>query len=159
MNRSRKFTNRTPKTQTFGIRLTDDERRELDRRAGEMAVGSYVRSLLFADGVKRRTRGARAPVKDHKALAEVLACLGASRLPETLERLASAAETGLLEWDDDAPRAINQACEDIAVMRLLLLKGLGFRVDLDDVSESVSQSFARAAADDPDRDCIDRGAS
>ncbi len=97
------MSSRKVKTQIFGIRLTDDERRELGRRAGEMAVGSYIKAVLFADGTKRRPRGARAPVKDHRILAEVLACLGSSRLAETLESLADAADSGVLQWDENAP--------------------------------------------------------
>lgn len=148
-----------PQTQTFGIRLTDDERRELQRRAGEIAVGTYIKGILFADGAKRRSRAARTPIKDHQALAEVLACLGSSRIAETVQRLADAAESGLLEWDYDAPAAIKTACEDIAVMRLLLMKALGFQIDLDGLNESLSQSFTRASAPDPDRDCRDGGSS
>ena len=140
---------------TFGLRLTPDERRELDRRAGEMAVGTYIRSILFADGVKRKSRGARAPVKNHAALAQVLACLGSSRLSETLERLADAADAGVLQFDPHAPAAIHKACEDIIVMRLLLMQSLGFQIDLDSVNESVSQTFTRAARYDPDCVIID----
>jgi len=33
---------RQAKSQTFGIRLSEDERAELQRRAGEMAVGAYI---------------------------------------------------------------------------------------------------------------------
>lgn len=140
-----------PKTRPFAIRLTEEERKELERRAGEMAVGSYMKTVLFAGGGERR-RGARKPVKDHAALAQVLACLGASRLPESLDRLAKAAESGLIEWDEDAPVAIKRACEDIAVMRLLLMRALGFRLPEELPTESVSQTFTRAAAHDPDRD-------
>ncbi|MEM8750141.1 MAG: hypothetical protein AAGF28_07555 [Pseudomonadota bacterium] len=147
--RSRKQSSKS-KTQTFGIRLTVDERAELQRRAGEIAVGSYIKAVLFADGAKRRVRGARSPVKDHRMLAEVLGCLGSSRLSESLSRLADAAESGVLQWNDDAPVAIRKACEDIICMRLLLMKALGFQVDLDALSESLSQSFTRAAKHDPD---------
>lgn len=135
----------------FAIRLTEAERRELERRAGEMALGSYIKAVLFAEGAKRRTRAARAPVKDHRVLAELLACLGSSRLSETLARLADAVDSGVLHWDADAPKAIKTACADIAVMRLLLMKGLGFRVDPAIGPESLSQSFTRAAREDPDR--------
>lgn len=141
-----------PKTRPFAIRLTEDERFELERRAGELALGTYIKGILFQDMAARRGRGARKPVKDHTALAQVLACLGSSRLPESLDRRSKAAESGVLEWDDDAPNTIKHACKDIAVMRLLLMKALGFRL-LDDLpTESTSQSFTRAAFDDPIRD-------
>lgn len=135
-------------TRAFAIRLTETERAELQRRAGELALGSYMKAVLFADGDKRRRRGARAPVKDHVKLAEVLACLGQSRISETLEQLAKAAESGTLYVDDDVPQTIKKACDDICVMRLMLMSALGFQLPKagDDKTESVSQSFTRAAA-------------
>jgi hypothetical protein len=43
---SRKYKD-TIKTKPFAIRLTDDERAELNRRAGTMAIGTYIKSVLF----------------------------------------------------------------------------------------------------------------
>ncbi|EFO30630.1 conserved hypothetical protein [Roseibium sp. TrichSKD4] len=134
----------------FPLRLTLGERKELERRAGEMALGAYIKAVLFADGVKHRRRGARAPVKDHVILAKVLACLGSSGLVESLERLSKAAESGVIQWDADAPAAVRKACEDIVLMRLLLMRALGFQVDEDALSSSLRQSFNQAACD-PDR--------
>ena len=135
-------------TRAFAIRLTETERAELQRRAGELALGSYMKAVLFADGDKRRRRGARAPVKDHVKLAEVLACLGQSRISESLEQLAKAAESGTLYVDDSVPQAIKKACDDICVMRLMLMSALGFQLPKTDngTTESVSQSFTRAAS-------------
>jgi hypothetical protein len=115
-----------PNTKPFAIRLTSDERAELNRRAGEMAVGAYIKGCLFADAAKRKRRGARAPVKDHTALAHVLASLGQSRLAENMTALANAAESGTLVLNDDTPRVLAEACEDIVVMRLLLMKAFPF---------------------------------
>lgn len=140
-----------PPLRNFTLRLTDAERAELERRAGELAVGSYIKAVLFAGGGERR-RGARRPVKDHAALAQVLACLGQSRLGESLDRLSRAAESGTLFIDDDVPVAIRRACEDIAVIRLLLMRSLGFRLPEEMPRESLSQRFARAARPDPDSD-------
>jgi len=135
------------KTKTFGIRLTDEERAELERRAGELALGAYIKAVLFAGGDKRRYRGSRKPVKDHIKLAEVLACLGQSRLSETLERLSQAVETGTLYIDDDVPQAIQKACDDICMMRVMLMTALGFRMSSCDQEkkESTSQAFTRAS--------------
>lgn len=133
-------------TKPFALRLTDGERQELSRRAGEMALGSYIRSVLFtSNGGSKRHRGARSPVKDHVALAEVLACLGQSRLGESLEQLSDAAEAGMLNLDPDAPLAIKRAAQDILAMRLLLMRALGFQISDEEFVESVSQSFTRAA--------------
>jgi hypothetical protein len=141
-----KTSSSSPKTTPFALRLTDSERRELSRRAGEMALGSYIRSVLFTESSGgKRHRGSRSPVKDHVALAEVLACLGQSRISESLERLSEAAETGMLDFDPDAPVAIKRAAQDILAMRLLLMRALGFQISDEEFVESVSQSFTRAA--------------
>lgn len=134
-----------PKSKPFALRLTDEERKELERRAGELALGTYIKAVLFADGDKRSRRGARKPVKDHAPLAQVLACLGQSRLGESLNSLSNAAESGTLTVDDDLPIALKKACDDIVVMRLLLMRALGFQMPDIDAPESVSQSFTRAA--------------
>jgi hypothetical protein len=138
--------NNCPRTTPFALRLTDSERRELSRRAGEMALGSYIRSVLFTNsGGSKRHRGARSPVKDHIALAEVLACLGQLRIGESLEKLSEAVETGMLNFDPDAPVAIKRAAQDILAMRLLLMRALGFQISDKEFVESVSQSFTRAS--------------
>lgn len=142
---SRKYKNPS-KTKPFALRLTDDERAELNRRAGTMAVGTYIKSVLFVEGQSKRAR-VRRPIDKHIELAEVLACLGSSRIGESLERLADAADSGVLQFDPDAPAAIQKACRDIVAMRLLLMKALGFHVDLDEIEESLSQTFTRAAKD------------
>ena len=111
-----------------------------------MALGSYIKAVLFAESAdSKRHRGSRTPVKDHTALAEVLACLGQSRVGESLEKLSKAAETGTLHLDLDAPVAIKRAAQDILAMRLLLMRAPGFRITDEEFVESVSQSFTRAA--------------
>lgn len=137
-----------PVTTPFTIRLTDEERRELQRRAGELAIGTFIKLSVFADGDKRKRRGQRVPVKDHVMLAQLLACLGSSRIAESLETLAKAADTGTLAWDSKAPEAIRKACQDIVAIRLMLMKSLGFQIDDAALEESLSQSFTRAARDD-----------
>lgn len=139
------------RAQPFAIRLSEHERAELTRRAGEMALGAYIKAVVFADGDKRKRRGARSPIKDHALLAEVLACLGRSGLTDSIAELSAAAQSGTLYVDDSVTHALKSACDDIVVMRLLLLKSLGFQVDLEDQSQSVSQAFTRAAHDDGDQ--------
>jgi hypothetical protein len=75
----------------------------------------------------------------------VLACLGQSRISESLEKLTEAAESGTLSFDPDAPAAIKKAAQDILAMRLLLMRALGFQISDEEFVESVSQSFTRAA--------------
>lgn len=93
----------------------------------------------------RRRR--RAPQVDEKLLAEVLACLGASRIANNLNQLAKAANTGSLIVDHDTKADFKRAADDIRMMRLLLMQALGMDVEGSPrPPETTSQSFTRAAA-------------
>lgn len=131
----------------FSIRLTFEERDRLQKAAGDLSVAAYIKFLLFAgDAPVIRTRG-KTPVKDHKALAEVLACLGASRIANNLNQLAKAANSGSLYLDRETKAQFNAACHDIRVMRQLLMEALGMSLgDEERGRQSTSQSFARASA-------------
>jgi hypothetical protein len=90
----------------------------------------------------------RTPVKDHQALAEVLACLGSSRIANNLNQLAKAANSGSLYFDQGTKAALNAACGDIRAMRQLLMQGLGMRLgDEASARQSPSQSFERVSFD------------
>ena len=135
------------RTPPFSIRLTFDERARLERHAGTMGVSAYIKSLIFAEDAPRYRARAKSPLRDQQALAEVLACLGASRIANNLNQLAHAANLGNLYFDDPTRIALNQACTDVRVMRQLLMTALG----VENASEpkpkqSTSQSFARVTA-------------
>lgn len=129
----------------FSLRLSFEERTRLAKAAGDLPMAAYIKSLLFADDAPVvRTRG-RTPVKDEKALAEVLACLGASRIANNLNQLARAANSGSFYFDRETKAQINAACGDIRVMRQLLMQALGFKLEGEPGGEqSASQGFARA---------------
>ena len=72
----------------FSLRLTFEERAQLEQDAADMALGAYIRERLFGEDVApRKTRG-KAPVKDYEALGRVLGALGSSRLSSNLNQLA-----------------------------------------------------------------------
>ncbi len=131
----------------FSLRLSFEERSRLKAAAGDLPVAAYIKSLLFADNAPvYRTRG-KTPVKDEKALAEVLACLGASRIANNLNQLAKAANSGSFYFDRETKAQINAACGDILVMRQLLMQALGMQLGGEPAGrQSASQSFARASA-------------
>ena len=112
----------------FSLRLTTEQRRELETRAGTLPLGEYIRTRLFSDTTPREParRHAR-PVADHKALAELLAKLGASRLASNMNQLARAANSGALPVTPETEAALRQACADIAAMKALLMQALGFQ--------------------------------
>lgn len=146
---SKKQGKRTP---PFSIRLTFEEKAKLERNAGTLGVSAYIKSVLFAEDAPRYRARAKSPVKDQQALAEVLACLGASRIANNLNQLAHAANLGNLYFDDPTRIAVNSACNDVRVMRQLLMKALGVEVASEPrPKQSTSQSFARASASAPKR--------
>lgn len=107
----------------LSIRLTDDERRQLELLAGTMSLAGYIKMAALA-GQKLSRMPART-YADQQALARVLAALGASQLGASLERLSHAAANGSLYVDDRLAAKFAAACDDIRAMHLHLLEALG----------------------------------
>lgn len=130
----------------FSLRLSFEERARLKASAGAMPVASYIKSLLFADDAPVYRSRRRAPVRDDEALAQLLACLGASRIANNLNQLAKAANSGSFYFDRETKAQLAAACDDIRVMRQLLMHALGMNLaEEPKAKQSASQSFARAS--------------
>jgi hypothetical protein len=109
----------------FSLRLTPEERAQLDKDAAGMSLGAHIRSRLFDSSVsKRRTRN-KHPVKDHQELAKVLGELGRSRLANNMNQLAKAMNEGSLEISTETEKAIRDGCSDIRWMRHVLMTAMG----------------------------------
>jgi hypothetical protein len=129
----------------YSLRLTFEERAKLNDNAGTMPVGSYIKSILFAEDAPKYRRRKSSPVKDMKALADVLAALGATRIANNLNQLAKATNIGNFYFDEDTKRDLKRACDDVRVMRQVLMHALGQHPSHEPrAPESTSQSFARA---------------
>lgn len=112
----------------FSLRLTFVERAILEKAAGNMPLGAYIRSQLFQGKTtprRIRTR-TRKPVKDDRALGALLGELGQARLANNLNQLAKAANTGSLPVTPDTEKSLNDACFAVQEMRGLLMQALGF---------------------------------
>lgn len=109
----------------FSLRLTREERAQLEHDAAGMSVGAYIRFRLFDESFPNRRTRNKHPVKDHQELAKVLGELGRSRLANNLTQLAKAANSGSLEVSPDTERAIQNGCADIRWMRQVLISALG----------------------------------
>lgn len=109
----------------FSIRLTEDEKRLLLERAGTLPLGSYLRNLALGDGPGAPRRRTANPVKDHEALARVLAVLGQSRIASNLNQLAKAAHIGALPVTPETEQEIGNACAAVLAMRADLMRALG----------------------------------
>lgn len=133
-----------PATRPFSIRLTDDEKRLLIERAGELSLGTYVRGLILRDGecqVRRRIRRSRTPTRDDVALARVLAALGQSRIANNLNQIAKAVNIGVLPVTPETDYEIAEACSAVIGMRRELMHALGL------LDGSMSSSSAKTGED------------
>lgn len=111
----------------LSLRLSREERARLERAAGALPLGTYIKSRLFADGAPPKLARTRNPVREQRALAQVLARLGASRMANNLNQLAHAANIGSLDCDEEVAAALAAACADIRAMRLMLVTALGLK--------------------------------
>lgn len=115
----------------FSLRLTFEERAQLEQDAAGMSLGGYIRSIIFNQTrPKRRTRN-KNPVKDHQELGKLLGELGRSRIANNLNQLAKAANSGSLEVTPDTEKSIQDACTDIYWMRRTLISALGMAPEND----------------------------
>lgn len=129
----------------FSLRLSRDERAELEQRAGTMPLSAYIKSVLFAADAPRYRKRRKGPVSDQKALADVLACLGSTRIANNLNQIAKAANLGNLYFDEETKRALTRASDDVRAMRAMLMAGLGLKVPEGSAPPTPSLSFTVAA--------------
>lgn len=110
----------------FSLRLTFEERARLEREAGDMPLGAYIRSRLFDEPASERPpRQRKRPVKDHQALGQLLGELGRSRIANNLNQLAKAANSGSLPLTPETENSLREACAGIRWMRIALMQALG----------------------------------
>ena len=109
----------------LSIRLSSEERSKLEKHAAGIPLSTYVKSRVFDETKAHRQTRNKAPVKDHQALAQVLACLGASGLAQNVSVLAKAFETDSYNTDNETCDAIKKAKQDIHTIKELLMHALG----------------------------------
>lgn len=113
----------------FSIRFTKEERQKLEHMAHGISLGEYIRSRLFDGNISiRRTKG-RFPVKDEQALSKLLGILGHSQIPNNINQLARAANSGSLPVTPETQKQLSEACLSVTWMRRQLIQALGLKVD------------------------------
>jgi hypothetical protein len=65
-------------------------------------------------------------VQDEQALSQLLGALGRSRLSSNLNQIAKAVHSGSLPVSPETEQAILAACAEVADMRALVVKALGY---------------------------------
>lgn len=109
------------------LRLTDEEREQLEKLAAGQSISAYVRSCMFGKDASPRKIKLREPVKDQEALAQVLGLLGQSRLANNLNQIAHGVNMGTLPLDEHVEQEIKEACARIAWIRVKLIEALGLK--------------------------------
>ena len=105
------------------LRLTENERAQLEKDADGSSLSAHIRwCVLKKGGVRKNT-----PLKDRKALAQVLGLLGKTRIANNLNQIAYEANCGSLLMDEETEKEIKLACAHIAWMRVKLIEALGLR--------------------------------
>ena len=111
----------------FSLRLTPEERAQLESQAGSMPLASYIKSVVLADDAPKYRKRRQAPSAEQQLLAEVLARLGQTKHANNLNQIAKHLNQGTLVLDEDLATDINTALADIAWMRTKLMETLGVR--------------------------------
>ncbi|MFD0917233.1 CopG family transcriptional regulator [Pseudahrensia aquimaris] len=109
------------------LRLTEEELDRLKRAAAGVSISAYIRKQLFGDQVSLRKTRSRVPVKNQKALAQVLGKLGETRISNNLNQIAYEANCGSLLMDQQTEEELKIACAHIAWMRVKLIEALGLK--------------------------------
>ena len=113
------FSKRTP---PFSIRLSHDERAEIEKRATDagLTIGGYCKSIIFNTPPPRRSR--RPPI-DKVELARLLGEIG--RLGNNLNQIAHKLN---MESLVDLPE-LQYALKDLAILRASVVMALGYKID------------------------------
>jgi hypothetical protein len=109
----------------FSLRLTNEERAQLDAERGDQALAAYIRKRLFGDDAAPRKRRGNSPVQDKEALGRVMGALGHSRLSANLNQLAKAVNTGSLPVTPETEAELIEACREVSEIRDALMRALG----------------------------------
>lgn len=114
---------------SLSIRVSDEERAILQRKAGKRSIGAYVREKALGDEQAPRRKGAAKPSIGYAMLGQVLGKLGQSEQVSVLFLLLAAAENERVTMGKEDRAALHAACVDIHEVRALVIGALGLRGD------------------------------
>lgn len=107
------------------VRFTAEERAQVESHAAGMSLSDYIRMRVLDPDAPTPQRRNKVPVKDHSALAKALALLGASRVPNNLNQLARANNSGSLVLTPDIASELREALRHIWDIRQAIFTALG----------------------------------
>ena len=112
---------------SLSIRVSDEERAILERKAGKRSLGAYVREMALGDAQAPRRKGAVKPPVDYAMLGQALGKLGKSEQVSCLFLLLVAAEKQRVSLTAQDRAALQAACADVREVRALVMGALGLR--------------------------------
>ena len=104
----------------LSVRLTPEERLEIEARANGQKLSAYVRRVLLGKAAAKRS----AARPDDKALGQILGLLGQSNVFQSLADLSECAKVGALPEDEDIKASLTAAQTDLAEIKSLLMQAL-----------------------------------
>ena len=116
----------------LSLRLTPEERSQLERDAAGHPLSTYIRSRLFHHtlGVDDLWEVGRLSAQNRQVLlARILAELGHSGFSSSLTEIAEAAHAGVLPLTPDIVETIEGACHQIRDIRRHLIRALGLKAE------------------------------
>ena len=106
----------------LSVRLTPEERLELERRAGGVRLSEYVRRSLLGSF---RDKNRDAPIdQKQRELAQILGLLGQSGAFQALVDLSEGMRIGALPADEETKEAILAARTELAEIKTKLMRAL-----------------------------------
>ncbi|WP_260080625.1 MobC family plasmid mobilization relaxosome protein [Phaeobacter inhibens] len=114
-----------PRLAPFSLRLTPEERQQLETQAGGMPLASYIKSVVLADEAPKYRSRRKPPVAEQQLLAEVLARLAQTRHANNLNQIAKHLNQGTLVIDEELEADLKAAVAEVAWMRTKLMEALG----------------------------------
>ena len=115
---------RTP-DKRITIRLKPDEYAFLVSKAGNKPISAFLRILTLEKATAKRKSTKPAPIKDHKALAQILALLGQKRLVRAFKQAHRDIENGALPTDGETKQLLRDCKELLNQIHHLLMQTLG----------------------------------
>ncbi|MCV6575860.1 MAG: hypothetical protein OIF58_09010 [Cohaesibacter sp.] len=113
-----------PRIAPFSLRLSKEERHQLESQAGAMPLASYIKSVVFSDDAPKYRKRRKAVDADQQLLAEILARLGSSRSASNLNQIAKHLNQGTLIVDPDREEDLHKAIAEVAWIRATLVRAL-----------------------------------
>lgn len=108
----------------LSVRLSANERAKLEKQAGGLALGAYIKSVVFGDAAPKYRKRKTPPSAEKQLLAEILARLSDTRSSANLNQIAKHLNQGTLVLDDGLEADLRRAVAEVAWMRTTLVKAI-----------------------------------